>query len=171
MATGRIDEHGYRSRKLGRFRATLAYVMLISPDVFRRLCRARDALCDAPEQPVSVHDLAALVEISPFHFIRQFEALFGVTPHQLRIRTRLERAKCLLAMDTRSVTEICLDVGFSSLGSFSDLFSRRVGMSPIAYRRTRRASVQIPGSLVEAPGSIVEPCRMGCLTLMTMLAG
>jgi len=68
--------------------------------------------------------------MSPFHFIRQFEAVFGATPHQFRIQTRLDRAKQLLALSDYSVTDVCLEVGFSSLGSFSDLFARRVGAPP-----------------------------------------
>ena len=73
--------------------------------------------------------------VSPFHFIRQFQALFGETPHQYRIRARLERAKDLLESSDYSVTDVCMEVGFSSLGSFSDLFARRVGMAPSVYRR------------------------------------
>ena len=55
--------------------------MLLRHEGFRRLCRARDLLCDLSEPPLSVEDLARELQISPFHFIRQFEAVFGVTPH------------------------------------------------------------------------------------------
>ena len=111
--------------------------MLLRHDVFRRLCRARDMLEDVPEDPVSIEDVAREVGISPFHFIRQFEAVFGLTPHQFRIQSRLDRAKHLLAMGGHSVTDVCMEVGFSSLGSFSDLFTRRVGATPSAYQRRR----------------------------------
>ena len=97
--------------------------------------------------------------MSPFHFIRQFSALFGDTPHQFRIQARLDRAKELLALGNDSVTDICLDVGFSSLGSFSDLFARRVGMPPSAYRRRAR-------SMVVVPGVVPQELFPGCLTLM-----
>ena len=90
--------------------------------------------------------IAREVAISPYHFIRQFEAVFGMTPHQFRIQSRLNRAKLLLAMGEHSVTEVCMEVGFSSLGSFSDLFTRRFGSSPSAYRRRARAMVQVPGN-------------------------
>jgi len=70
------------------------------------------------------------VHISPFHFIRQFEALFGLTPHQFRIQSRLDHAKHLLAMGRTSVTDVSMEVGMSSLGSFSDLFARRAGATP-----------------------------------------
>ena len=97
--------------------------------------------------------------MSPFHFIRQFQAVFGETPHQLRIQARLERAKHLLALSDYSVTDVCMEVGFSSLGSFSDLFSRRVGLPPSAYRR--RVRVFMP-----APDGLSPQLAPGCLTLM-----
>ncbi len=79
--------------------------------------------------------------MSPFHFIRQFEALFGVTPHQFRIRSRLDHARRLLAADRHSVAEVCMEVGMSSLGSFSDQFTRRVGETPSEYRERARAVI------------------------------
>ena len=136
--------------------------MLVSPDILRRLCCARELLCRESERVLSVREVASQVEFSPFHFIRQFEAVFGETPHQLRIRTRIERAKRLLAVGELSVTEVCLEVGFASLGSFSDSFARRVGESPSAYRRRIRAVAQVP----EARESVIAP---GCLSLMAML--
>jgi AraC-like DNA-binding protein len=126
------------------------------------LCRARDLLSEAHDRPLSIEDVARDVQISPFHFIRQFEAVFGSTPHQFRIQSRLERAKHLLATGRMSVTEVCLEVGFTSLGSFSDLFTRRVGETPSAYRRRARAMVQVPG---RPPQDLIP----GCLSLMARL--
>jgi hypothetical protein len=97
--------------------------------------------------------------MSPFHFIRRFQAMFGETPHQVRIRSRLDCAKQLLALSDRSVTDVCMDVGFISLGSFSDLFARRVGLPPSAYRRQVR-------SMMPAPGTLPDEMIPGCLTLM-----
>jgi AraC-like DNA-binding protein len=71
--------------------------MLLRPEGFRRLCRARDLLRELRDPSPSIADLAREVRISPFHFIRQFEAVFGVTPHQFRIQTRLDTARHLLA--------------------------------------------------------------------------
>lgn len=99
------------------------------------------------EHSLSIEDVAREVRISPFHFIRQFEAVFGLTPHQFRIQSRLDRARRLLAIGQHSVTEVCLEVGISSVGSFSDLFTRRVGSTPSAYRRRARALVQVAGAL------------------------
>ena len=139
-----------------------APAMLLKPDVIRRLCRARDMLREVPEEPLRIEEVAREIEISPFHFIRQFEAAFGVTPHQFRIRARLDRAKQLLALGQHSVTDVCMEVGFSSLGSFSDLFTRRVGATPSAYRRRLRAMVQVPGTLpiTLAPGCLQLMCRL-----------
>jgi AraC-like DNA-binding protein len=136
--------------------------VLLRHEGFRRLCLARDLLREQREPSPSIAELAREVQISPFHFIRQFEAVFGVTPHQFRIQTRLDAAKHLLATGHYSVTDVCMEVGFSSLGSFSALFARRVGEPPTAYRRRVRALVQVPGTLP-------EDLTPGCLTLMCRL--
>jgi AraC-like DNA-binding protein len=97
--------------------------------------------------------------MSRFHFIRLFTALFGVTPHQLRIQARLDQAKRRLLLSDAPVTDICLDVGCSSLGSFSTLFAKRVGVPPSEYRRRHRSMIAVPGTLPRA----MTP---GCLSLM-----
>jgi AraC-like DNA-binding protein len=138
--------------------------MLSRRDSFSRLCRARELLGEVREYPLSIKDVAREVRMSPFHFIRQFEALFGLTPHQFRIQSRLDQAKQLLAKGQYSVTEVCMEVGMSSLGSFSDLFARSVGETPSAYQRRARVMVQVPGVL---PGDLFPGCLnlMGCLPL------
>ena len=136
--------------------------MLSRQDSFGRLCRARELLGEMREYPLSIKDVAREIGMSPFHFIRQFEALFGLTPHQFRIQSRLDQAKELLAKGQRSVTDVCMEVGMSSLGSFSDLFARRVGDTPSAYQRRARVMVQVPGTL---PGALFP----GCLCLMGSL--
>jgi len=124
-----------------------------------RLARARDLLRDACDAPLTVADAAREAALSPYHFIRRFKAVFGQTPRQVRIEARLEQARRMLAVDAASVTDICSAVGFSSLGSFSYLFTRRVGMGPSEYRRNARALVQVLGVL---------PARLhpGCFSLM-----
>jgi AraC-like DNA-binding protein len=129
---------------------------------FRNLCHARELLSEYSENQRSVKSIAQEIAVSPFHFIRQFEAIFGVTPHQFRIQNRLEEAKLLLAKGEYSVTEVCMEVGFSSLGSFSDLFTRRVGSSPRAYQRQARSLVQVPNNYPQ----VLFP---GCLSLMAFL--
>lgn len=108
---------------------------LVPDDVFRRLCRARDYLHERHSETVSLDDLARQAGVSRFHFLRLFRDTFGATPHQYLTRVRLERAKSLLAGDSHSVTDVCMDVGFSSLGSFSTLFAERFGCPPSAWRR------------------------------------
>jgi AraC-like DNA-binding protein len=116
-------------------------------------------LCDVHDRPMTIDEVAREAAMSPFHFIRQFSALFGNTPHQVRIQSRLDRAKHLLARGDHSVTDVCMDVGFSSLGSFSDLFARRIGMPPSAYRRRAR-------TMVTVPGTVPKELFPGCLSLM-----
>ncbi|MGE0703507.1 MAG: helix-turn-helix transcriptional regulator [Vicinamibacterales bacterium] len=121
--------------------------MLLRHEGFRRLCRARDLL-QAPDEPApTIEQLAREVGISPFHLIRQFQAVFGVTPHQYRIQARLDRACRLLASGDLSVTDVCMEVGFSSLGSFSALFTRRFGETPSEYRARVRPADLAPGCL------------------------
>jgi AraC-like DNA-binding protein len=123
-----------------------------------RLCRARDRLREIDSR-VSLREVAKEAALSPYHFIRIFKATFGQTPHQVRIAARLDRAKHLLGVGEKSVTEVCFQVGFSSLGSFSHLFTRRVGSSPLAFRRRVR-------SLSKVPGTLPEPFIPGCFSLM-----
>jgi AraC-like DNA-binding protein len=124
-----------------------------------RFCRARDRLRETDEVSLSIRDIATEAGVSPFQFIRRFESLFGETPHQFRIRSRLDLAKRLLVTGDYSVTDVCMEVGFTSLGSFSDLFARRVGVAPSVYRRQVRSIIQVPG----LRRRMFHP---GCLTLM-----
>ena len=112
-----------------------------------RLCRARDALRNRHSETFSIDVVAREAEMSVYHFIRTFKATFGKTPHEFLIEVRLNRAKQLLIADNCSITDICMEVGYSSLGSFSDLFSRHVGIAPSAYRRQSRSLVQVPGTI------------------------
>lgn len=121
---------------------------------FRQLCRARDLLADVRSGNVSISDAAREASLSSFHFIRRFEAVFGETPHQFRTRERLTTAQRLLARG-HSVTDVCLDVGFNSLGSFSTLFARKIGLSPAAYQRSLRRSVYIPDWTPHPPACLV----------------
>ena len=101
----------------------------------RRLLRARDAMDRTYARPLDVRALARIAHVSEAHFIRTFRAAFGETPHRYLQRRRVERAMFLLRATDRPVTEICLDVGFTSLGTFSRTFRQIVGEPPTAYRR------------------------------------
>ena len=103
-------------------------------DFNRRLLRARDAMDRAYAQPLDVAAVAAVAHVSEAHFIRSFRAVFGETPHRYLQRRRVERSMFLLRETDRSVTDICLDVGFNSLGTFSRTFREIVGETPSGYR-------------------------------------
>ena len=103
-------------------------------DLNRRLLRARDAMDRAYAEPLDVRSVAAVAHVSEGHFIRSFRAVFGETPNRYLQRRRVERAMFLLRETDRSVTDVCLDVGFTSLGTFSRLFREIVGETPSGYR-------------------------------------
>jgi transcriptional regulator GlxA family with amidase domain len=105
-----------------------------SEDNNRRLLRARDAMDRSYAEPLDVPTLARIACVSEAHFIRSFRAAFGETPNRYLQRRRVERAMWLLRSTDKSVTDICMDVGFSSLGTFSRVFRDIVGEPPSAYR-------------------------------------
>jgi transcriptional regulator GlxA family with amidase domain len=130
----------------------------LDDDTRRRLSRARDIL-ECEELPIAT--VARRAGVSPYHFIRVFEAAFGTTPHRYRTGARLERARRLLASGT-PVTDVCMELGFSSVGSFSSLFARHVGEAPSRYQRRVRRFVQVPADLV-------RHFYPGCFSLMGAL--
>jgi AraC-like DNA-binding protein len=111
---------------------------LLDTHTLRRLCRVRDRLAARPGEPVSLAEAARVACLSPFHFQRLFTRAFGESPHRFLTRRRIELAKRLLAADHLSVTEVCFEAGYSSLGSFSAKFHAMVGRPPSAYRRELR---------------------------------
>jgi AraC-like DNA-binding protein len=128
-----------------------------NPGSFARLCVARERLRTSERVPLV--RIAREARLSTGELIRRFAALFGETPHQYRLRERLDRAKRLLANSEHSVTDVCLDVGFSSVGSFSTWFARRAGLAPSAYRRQAEPRAALPPS---SPQSM----QPGCLSLL-----
>ena len=100
----------------------------------RRLLRARDAMDHRYAEPLDVPTLARIAHVSEAHFIRTFRATFGETTHRYLQRRRIERSMFLLRETDRSVTDICFDVGFASLGTFSRTFREIVGETPSGYR-------------------------------------
>jgi AraC-like DNA-binding protein len=126
---------------------------LLHDDTFRRLCRARDLLAAEYQSPISLDQAAREACLSPFHFHRLFRATFGETPHDFLTALRMDRAQRLLASGGMTVTEVCLEVGYSSLGSFSTKFQSLVGRPPTEYQRQVRRvfGFQKPWNIILIP--------------------
>jgi AraC-like DNA-binding protein len=122
----------------------------------RRLLRARDAMDRSYADALDIEALADSVHLSRAHFIRSFRETFGETPHRYLQRRRVERAMSLLRETNRPVTEICLEVGFWSLGTFSRTFNDIVGCSPKAYREREQA----------APRAAIRAGVPGCMAAL-----
>ncbi len=127
----------------------------------RRMLRARDAIDRAYAHPLDIPELARVASVSEAHFIRTFRATFGETPHRYLQRRRVERAMFMLRESDRNVTDICLEVGFTSLGTFSRTFRDIVHVTPSQYR-AREEAIQAPTCFVMAwtrPSSFGEAKR------------
>jgi AraC-like DNA-binding protein len=128
---------------------------MVYPPPARHLLRAKD-LADARYfEPLRVDDLAAAAGLSRAHFSREFRRAFGEPPHSYLLTRRLERAAAMLRSTDRSVADICLSVGLTSIGSFTTSFTRTYGSSPTAYRRSfppASALAMIPGCVARAYG-------------------
>ena len=101
----------------------------------RHLLSARDLVDSRYADPLDLEALARAAHVSPRHFSRSFRQTFGETPHQYLLTRRIERARHLLRTTDMQVGEVCLAVGFNSVGSFTTTFRRHVGVSPTEYRR------------------------------------
>jgi AraC-like DNA-binding protein len=108
--------------------------------VYVHLRRAKDLMDREYARELDLPALARAAHASRAHFVRSFKKAFGETPHQYLLRRRIERAKELLRSTGLSVTEVSLEVGFRSLGSFSTAFRALVGESPRDYARRWRAA-------------------------------
>jgi AraC-like DNA-binding protein len=104
----------------------------VPPD--RHLLRARDLIDMRYAEPLDIDALARAAHASPWHFVRRFARAFGETPHQYLLTRRMERAAALLRGTDHSVARICVEVGLSSVGSFTSSFKRIHGCTPTAYR-------------------------------------
>jgi AraC-like DNA-binding protein len=106
----------------------------VTPEDLAHLRRARDFMDREYARPLNVPAMARAALMSPSHFARQFRAAYGETPYNYLMTRRVERAKALLRRGDLSVTEVCMAVGCTSLGSFSTRFTELVGETPSAYR-------------------------------------
>ena len=121
------------------------------------LRRARDLMDREYARPLEVAELAREALMSTAHFSRQFRAAYGETPYAYLMTRRIERAKALLRRGDLSVTEVCMAVGCSSLGSFSARFTELVGQTPTAYRKRDHAALaSVPGCVAK---DLTRPSR------------
>ncbi|MGB8940896.1 helix-turn-helix transcriptional regulator [Streptomyces sp. NBC_01283] len=124
-----------------------------------RLRQARDRMDRDYAEPLDVPALARAALMSPGHFSRSFRAAYGETPYSYLMTRRIERAKALLRRGDLSVTDVCMAVGCTSLGSFSSRFTELVGESPSAYRaRDHGDSAAIPACVTKIQ---TRPVRNG----------
>jgi AraC-like DNA-binding protein len=113
-------------------------IRLFDTTTFSRLCRARDYLGNCYRERITLQSAAGQACLSPFHFNRLFTQAFGETPHEFLTRIRIEEAKKLLLSENHSVTDICFEIGYESLGSFSMRFRSLTGSSPAVFRHKAR---------------------------------
>jgi AraC-like DNA-binding protein len=131
----------------------------VPPEDLVHLRRARDRMDREYARPLDVAALARTALMSPAHFSRRFRAAYGESPYGYLMTRRIERAKALLRRGDLTVTEVCMAVGCTSLGSFSARFTELVGESPSAYRARRHdQSAVIPACVAKAWG---QPSRNG----------
>jgi AraC-like DNA-binding protein len=115
----------------------------VRPEEFAHLRRARDLMDREYARPLDVPAMARTALMSPSHFARQFKLAYGETPYNYLMTRRIERAKALLRGGGLTVTEVCMEVGCTSLGSFSSRFTELVGETPSAYRARRHDAVAV----------------------------
>jgi AraC-like DNA-binding protein len=127
----------------------MTYARIVTSEELANLAhlrRARDLMDREYARPLDVAALARAALMSPAHFSRQFRAAYGETPYGYLMTRRIERAKALLRIGDLSVTEVCLEVGCTSLGSFSARFTELVGETPTAYRNRDHSALEgVPG--------------------------
>jgi AraC-like DNA-binding protein len=122
-------------------------------DIYRRLLRARRFIDQHYSMPLDLDRISAEACLSRYHFLRLFKQAFNRTPHRYLTERRIQRAKELLAAGNLTVTDICFEVGFESLGSFSSLFHKYVGRTPIDYRSRMNDCKRVPEKQV--PGCFI----------------
>ncbi|HEY3632699.1 MAG TPA: AraC family transcriptional regulator [Jatrophihabitantaceae bacterium] len=130
--------------------------------LLRHLRRARDHIDRQYRHALDLDQVAAVAGVSKYHFVRCFEATYGETPMRYLTRRRIERAQDLLRSANLTVTEVCMAVGFASLGSFSSRFTALVGETPVAYRDrwAAQGGPHVPGCYLFMRG-VLDPGGTG----------
>ena len=107
--------------------------MQIAEDIYQRVVTAKLFIDDNFSEPIDLEEISKKAFLSRFHFHRLFTRIYRKTPHQYLTRKRIEKAKDLLG-ENKPVTDVCNEVGFESIGSFSILFKKEIGFAPQYYR-------------------------------------
>jgi transcriptional regulator GlxA family with amidase domain len=138
----------------------------VPAELLPHLRRAHDFIDRHYAEPLDLNRLAAVAGVSKFHLVRCFEASYGETPMRYLTRRRIERAQDLLRSANLTVTEVCVIVGFSSLGSFSSRFRQLVGEPPTAYRDRWAATggPRVPGCYLFMQGAFAHSATAGGTT-------
>jgi AraC-like DNA-binding protein len=134
--------------------------MAIAPDVYKKIVTAKLYIDDSFHERIDLDQLSRQACLSRYHFHRLFTRIYRLTPHQYLTRKRIEAARKSLAANELSITEICNDVGFESIGSFSTLFKKEIGQAPASYRNLARQKQEQtrtqPRSFI--PHCFIETC-------------
>ena len=134
--------------------------MPIAPDVYKKIVTAKLYIDDSFQERIDLDRLSRQACLSRYHFHRLFRQIYRVTPHQYLTRKRIEEAQKSLAANELTITEICNDVGFESIGSFSTLFKKEIGQAPASYRSQARQKQEQtrthPASFI--PHCFIEVC-------------
>lgn len=124
----------------------------MAPDVYHRIIEAKQYIDSHFDEPICLDHICRAACFSRFHFHRLFSRIYRKTPHQYLTLKRIEQAKRLLGNQDLKVHEICHAVGFESIGSFSGLFKKEIGITPVGYRhrliRRRKETIESPGNFI-----------------------
>jgi AraC-like DNA-binding protein len=129
--------------------------LLKNPDLYKRIIRAKELIDDCCTEQLDIDRIAKEAYFSPYHFLRTFKKIYNKTPHRYLTERRIDKAKELLSVPDTTVTEVCFEIGFESIGSFSTLFNRYVGQSPARYRLEKARKIYLS---VNFPEKLIPSC-------------
>ena len=137
--------------------------MNLSSEIYQRIVIAKVFIDENYHESIDLEQISKKAYLSRFHFHRLFTRIYRKTPHQYLTQKRLEAAKTLLAKESISITDVCNQIGFESLGSFSSLFRKESGYSPQYYRNIawlkKKLSKEQPGRFI--PHCFIEQFKIG----------
>jgi AraC-like DNA-binding protein len=135
---------------------------VLNNDIYQRIVAAKLYIDENYQEPIDLNGISQQAFLSKFHFHRLFTRIYRHTPHQYVTRKRLEKARDLLA-ENKPVTEVCSEVGFESIGSFSTLFKKEIGYAPQYYRNMAwlKKQQQKAQPKIAIPHCFIETHKLG----------